>query len=431
MLFRHIDVLRADGTLLPAVFVGVRDKRIVYIGKEEPAGNWGETVDGAAYLMIPGLVNSHTHVAMTLMRGYGDDMPLDRWLNDRIFPFEDKLTGEDVYWGSLLGIAEMLRSGTTSFSDMYYFCDRVAQAVRESGIKANIGRGISCFDPDKRFADLPAYRELTELLDGVHGEDDGRIQIDVAPHSEYTTRPDILADAAQLAADHRARMQVHVSETRKEHLECVGRHGMTPAQVLEKTGVLDQPVTAAHCVWLSEADMALFVAHGVTAAHCPKSNLKLASGIAQVEKMQRTGMCVALGTDSAASNNALSMFREMYLLSCLQKGVMKDAAAVSAEQAFAAATESGYRALGLPGGTIERGNPADMVLLDLSAPNFRPENNLKKHIVYSADNANVLMTVANGKIVYDRGNYDIGEDIDAIYRNAERCIGRLKSKAGL
>ena len=186
MLFRDITVIRADGSELDHVCVGIKGPLIACIGCEAPPGDWGEVIDGASYILMPGLVNSHTHVPMTLLRGYGDDLPLDVWLNERIFPFEDKLTGEDVYWGSLLGIAEMLASGTTSFSDMYYFCDRIAQAVYESGIKANIGRGISCFDPGLKFFDLPAYGEVNELLCTVHGADDGRILIDVAPHSEYT-----------------------------------------------------------------------------------------------------------------------------------------------------------------------------------------------------------------------------------------------------
>ncbi len=425
MLFRHIDALRADGTLLPEVFVGVRDKRIAYIGSEEPAGDWGEAVDGADYLMIPGLINSHTHVAMTLMRGYGDDMPLDRWLNDRIFPFEDKLTGEDVYWGSLLGIAEMLRSGTTSFSDMYYFCDRVAQAVRESGIKANIGRGISCFDPDKRFADLPAYRELAELLGSVHGEDDGRILIDVAPHSEYTTRPDILADTAQLAADYRARMQVHVSETRKEHLECVERHGMTPAQVLEKAGVLDQPVTAAHCVWLSEADMARFAAHGVTAAHCPKSNLKLASGIAQVEKMQRMGLRVALGTDSAASNNALDMLEEMRTAALIAKGVSLDPCALPAGRVLYMATREGALAQGREDcGDIAEGMRADLVLLRRDSTRMTPCHSALSNLLYAAQSADVAMAMADGRVLYRDGAFPT-LDIERIRWETNRCVAQL------
>ena len=250
-------------------------------------------------------------------------------------------------------------------------------------------------------------------------------------HSEYLASDALLYGMADLAQTYGAPATAHVSETLKETGECTVRRNLTPVQFLCKIGFFDFGGVIAHGTYLEKEDVRLLAEKEVFCASNPSSNLKLASGIAPVYSMLQNGMKVCLGTDGAASNNALSMFREMYLLSCLQKGVMKDAAAVSAEQAFAAATESGYRALGLPGGTIERGNPADMVLLDLSAPNFRPENNLKKHIVYSADNANVLMTVANGKIVYDRGNYDIGEDIDAIYRNAERCIGRLKSKAGL
>ena len=204
MLFENIAVLQMDGTYLPAQYVGIRDAHIVWLSSEMPADDFGERIDGTNRLLMPGLYNAHTHVAMTLMRGYGEELPLQSWLFDRIFPFEDKLFAEAVYWGSLLGMAEMVSTGTVAFTDMYYFCEETAKAALECGIKANIGRGISCFDDTKRFADLPAYKELKALIPAYHGAGDGRIRIDIAPHAEYTTRPDILRDTAAMAGDRKS-----------------------------------------------------------------------------------------------------------------------------------------------------------------------------------------------------------------------------------
>ncbi len=428
MLFQGITLLRADGTCLTDMSVGVRGKTIAYVGRDIPTGEWGEVVDGKNRVLMPGLVNAHTHVAMTLMRGYGDDMPLDRWLYDRIFPFEDKLTAEDVYWGSMLGIAEMLASGTTSFTDMYYFCDETVKAVTESGIKANIGRGISCFDPSKRFRDLPAYHELVDLLDHAQGAADGRVRIDVAPHSEYTTRPDILADAAKLAVDKGARLHVHLSETRKEHLECTGRYGKTPARVMEEAGLFELPVTAAHCVWLTDSDIELLAAHDVTVAHNPQSNLKLASGIAQVEKMRRMGIPVALGTDSAASNNNLDMFEEMRTAALLAKGVSLDPCALPAGEVLNMATRQGALSQGRSDcGDIAEGLCADLVMLNLHRLSMTPCHNVLSNVLYAAGSGELELTMVDGKVLYRDGQFTT-MDIERIEYHTNRCVQALLAR---
>ncbi len=429
MWFDDILVVRADGTFHPHQNVVVRGTQITYIGTEKPEQAEGERVDGRGRLLMPGLVNAHTHVAMTLMRGYGDDLPLDTWLTGRIFPFEDKLTGEDVYWGSLLGMAEMLASGTTSFSDMYYFCDRIAEAAMSCGIKANIGRGISCFDPSKAFRDLPAYGEIRDLLASVHGAEDGRILIDVAPHSEYTTRPDILYDAAALAADAGARMQVHLAETRKEQLECVGRHGKTPAQVLKDTGVLENPVTLAHSVWLTDLDMEL-IAHtrDATVAHCAKSNLKLASGVAQVTKMCGLGIPVAIGTDSAASNNALDMFEEMRTASLLAKGVERDPLALPASKTFYMATRAGALSQGRETtGDIAVGYRADLVMVDMETPAMTPCHAALSNLVYAANGGAVCLTMVDGRVVYRDGAF-LTLDIDRVRAKVSEAVKDILSR---
>lgn len=427
MLLSNIAVLQSDGTLLDGMSVAVRGSRIVSLGKDKPAGDWGEVIDGKDRLLIPGLVNAHTHVPMTLMRGYGDDMPLDRWLYDRIFPFEDKLTGEDVYWGSLLGITEMLASGTTSFSDMYYFCDEIIRAVLESGIKANIGRGVSCFDPAKKFRDLPAYHEMKEMLNYQNAED-GRIRIDAAPHSEYTTRPDILADIADFAAENQLRIQVHLSETDKEQHECVGRHGKTPACVMDEAGLFNLPVTAAHCVWLTDSDIDLLASKHVFVAHCPQSNLKLASGIAQVEKMRRAGIAAALGTDSAASNNNLDMIEEMRSAALLAKGVSLDPCALPAGETLKMATRIGALSQGREDcGDIAEGYRADMAVLSMKRPAMNPCHSALSNLLYAAGCADVEMTIVDGRIVYRNGEYPT-LDIEKIIYETNRCVKNLLAR---
>lgn len=425
MLFEKIAVLRADGTYLQDQYVGVRDGRIVWLSDKLPTEEMGERIDGSHRLLIPGLVNAHTHVAMTLMRGYGEELSLQSWLFDRIFPFEDKLSGEAVYWGSLLGMAEMLSTGTVSFTDMYYFCDETAKAVLECGIKANIGRGISCFDESKRFADLPAYAELKELIPAFHGAGDGRVRVDVAPHAEYTTRPDILRDAAEMAGKYGLRMQIHVSETQSEHLECVGRYGMTPTALLEKAGVLAHPLTVAHGVWLSDDDMDRLSQHGATVAHCAKSNLKLGSGIAQTTKLLQKGVALGIGTDSAASNNTLDMLDEMKTACLLAKGIVRDPAAFPAETVLYCGTRAGALSQGRQDcGDIAVGFCADLVMLDADAIGFCPSHAPLSNLLYAAGSRAVCMTMVDGRVLYKNGEF-LTLDIERVRYETQRCTDNI------
>lgn len=425
MLFKNIDVLKADGTFLSAQYVGIRDSHIVWLSDQPPVEDFGECVDGTNRLLMPGLYNAHTHVAMTLMRGYGEELPLQSWLFDRIFPFEDKLFAEAVYWGSLLGMAEMLSTGTVAFTDMYYFCEETAKAALECGIKANIGRGVSCFDESKRFADLPAYAELNELIPAYHGAGDGRVRIDVAPHAEYTTRPDILRDTAAMAGKYGLRMQIHVSETNKEHLECVGRHGMTPTALLEQTGVLDHPLTVAHGVWLTDADMERLASHGATVAHCAKSNMKLGSGIAQTEKLLRKGVSVAIGTDSAASNNTLDMLDEMRVAGLLAKGISCDPAAFPAASVLQCGTRAGALSQGREDcGDIAVGYRADLVMLDMTDIGFCPSHAPLSNLLYGAGSRAVCMTMVDGRVLYRNGNF-MTLDIERIRHETQRCTEKI------
>ncbi len=428
MIFEKIAVLKADGTYLPSCYVGVRGDRIAYVGETAPTEDYGERIDGADRLLMPGLVNAHTHVAMTLLRGYGEDLPLQSWLFDRIFPFEDKLFEEAVYWGSMLGIAEMLMTGTTSFTDMYYFCDETVRAVLESGIKANIGRGISCFDASKKLKDLPAYADTKALIGQYHGASNGRVLIDVAPHAEYTTRPDLLQDAADLAAAHDLRMHIHLSETASEHKECVGRHGVTPTRLLEKVGVLDRPLTAAHGVWLTPDDVACLAEHGATVAHCAKSNLKLGSGIAPIAQYRSRGLSVAVGTDSAASNNALDMVDELRMAALLAKGSTRDAGAMPAEQVLYMGTRAGALSQGrTDSGDIAEGYRADLVMLDLTDIGMCPSHAPLSNFLYGAGSRAVCQTVVDGKTVYQNGTF-LTLDIEKVRYETQRAVDKIVVK---
>ena len=425
MLFEKIAVLRADGTYLKDYYVGVRGSRIEWLSDTAPTEDFGERIDGKHRLLIPGLVNAHTHIAMTLMRGYGEELPLQSWLFDRIFPFEDKLSADAVYWGSLLGMAEMIATGTVSFTDMYYFCDETAKAALECGIKANIGRGISCFDDSKRFADLPAYAELLELIPTYHGAGDGRIRIDVAPHAEYTTRPDILSDAADLAGKYDLHMQMHVSETSKEHLECVGRHGMTPTTLMEKTGVLSHPLTVAHGVWLTDADMDILQRYRATVAHCAKSNMKLGSGIAQTDKLLRKGVSVAIGTDSVASNNTLDMFDEMRMAGLIAKGIACDPTALSAGTVLYSGTRAGALSQGREDcGDIAVGYRADLVVMNTNSIGFCPSHAPLSNLLYAAGSSAVYMTIVDGKALYQNGEF-LTLDIERVMCETQRCTDKI------
>ncbi len=428
MLFTNIDVLRADGTLLPGRTVAVRDGRIVYIGKSVPTADWGEVVAGKDRLLMPGFYNTHTHAAMTLLRGYGEDLPLDRWLRERIFPIEAKMTGDDVYWGTMLAIAEMLSTGTVSFSDMYFYEDRVAQAVLSTGIKANVAYSISGTDDGQPPQSLRGYRETRGLLEALQQLKTSRLRVDVAPHSEYTTTPRLLSALAELSEVYGTRVQTHLSETREEQLACVGRHGKTPAAVMRDAGLLDRPVTAAHCVWLTESDREILAEHGVTVAHCPQSNLKLGSGIAPVEAMRRQGIPVTLGTDSAASNNNLNLLEELRTAALLARGISRDPCVLPAGQALYMATRAGALAQGREDcGDIAVGYRADLLVLNQRAPSMTPKHDALANTIFSAGSDALEMTVVDGNVLYREGEFPT-LDLERIRYRVHRCVKALLAR---
>jgi 5-methylthioadenosine/S-adenosylhomocysteine deaminase len=405
MLFEHINFLDEQFTCQKDKFIGIRDGRIACIADTCPEGDWGEHYDGRHGLLMPGFVNAHSHAPMVMLRGYAENLPLDRWLNERVFPFEDKFTEEAISAATTLACAEMLRFGTVSFSDMYFFCQSMAKAILSSGIKCNLSRGLTVFS-DKDYQQLEAYQDNLDLLQNYHGMGDGRLLVDLCIHGEYTTTPKVVEAVANHAKKAGVRVHIHLSETKKEHEECKARHGMTPAAYFEKLGLFDQPTTAAHCVWIEGEDFDILKRNGVTVASNPVSNMKLASGFAPVPQMLDAKINVALGTDGCASNNNLNIMQDLYLFALLYKGVTGDPTVITPAQALSAATVNGFRAQGrMDCGSIAVGNKADLIVLDTDVPSMYPDIDTACNVVYAAQGSDVKLTMVDGKILYKDGEY--------------------------
>ena len=394
--------------------VGVDGRFIDYVGAEESSG-YDEVIDGKNAIALPGFVNAHAHLPMVLFRGYAEDMALQPWLFEKIFPAEDKLTPELVKWASRVAIAEMIAGGTTSFSDMYYFCDEIIAAVLDSGIKANISRGVSAF-AETDTGKLVSFRETRDLFDRYNGAGEGRVKIDACLHSEYTNNEAVCRAMAEYAAEKKAVLHVHVSETESEHNECIGRYGLTPTAFLDKCGCFESPVLAAHCVWVSEDDIAILAARGASVAHNPSSNLKLGSGVAPVSEMLAAGVNVCLGTDGCSSNNNTDMFTELHLASLCAKGFRRDPQALPAAQAFALANANGAKAQGRADtGVLEAGRRADIVLVGTEAPHMHPVYSATVAVVQSARAADVRMTMVDGEVLYKDGEFKTLDVEEAIF----------------
>ena len=374
ILFSDVTVVPMDGApqVLEHAYVAVEGTKIASVGTEPPEGTFDRVVDGAGKVLLPGFVNAHTHLPMTLMRGYGGGCDLHTWLNQYIFPAEARLDSRAVAAGAGLGLAEMIASGVTTIADMYGHTDAVAQEVAASGISANLCCGgvqfTDTFDPATHH-DCVVQRELTEKW---HGYNDGQILVDASIHGEYTSHHPLWQWMADYAREHGLGMHVHISETRTEHDECLARHGKTPIQVLNDYGVWDVRAIAAHCVWTTEDDWAGMAEKGVACVHNPVSNLKLGSGVAWIPAMKAAGVNVALGTDGVSSNNNQDMFEEMKFAAVLHNGVTHNPLALLPQDVLAMATREGAKALGRQTGRIAPGYVADLILVDFTRPHLTP-----------------------------------------------------------
>ena len=389
--------------------VWVDGSSIVYVGPargDMPA--FQRQIDLKGDLLMPGFKDAHTHTAMVFLRSYADDLPLQDWMYNKVFPYEAKLTPEAIYQFTRLGIMEYLSSGITASFDMYFYNEAYAKANVDCGFRTVICSAMNDFDADptnieREYLRFNNYNELVSYKLGIH--------------AEYTTSLQRMEYMASLAEKYQAPCYMHCCETKTEVEGCIERHGLTPPQLLDRMGLFRYGGGGFHCVWMSEEDIELFARKGIYAVTNPASNVKLASGIAPVDKLLAAGVPMAIGTDGAASNNALDMFREMYLASCMQKLSLMDAAAGKAEDMLTMACVGGAHAMGLADcDDIAPGKKADLCVIDLHRPNMQPLLNIPKNLVYSGSKENVRLTMVNGRVLYENGQFFIGEEPEEIYR---------------
>ena len=410
------------------IFLGeiwVKEHRIAYVG---PAGKkkadfvWDREIDCNQNLLMPGFKNAHTHSGMTLLRSYADDLPLDQWLNQQVFPVEAKMTAEDIYELTKLAILEYLSSGITAAFDMYLTPESIARAFEDMGMRCVQVSALNNFSQSPELIEK-MYLELN------HPEQDSLNSYMLGFHAEYTCSKELLEKVAAMAQKYKAPVYTHLAETEKEVNECISRYGMTPLQFLDSLGMFNYGGGGYHCVHVTEEDMDIMKKRNLYVVTNPGSNTKLASGIAPISAYLEKGIPVAIGTDGPASNNCLDMFREMFLVTGLAKLREKDASAVDAYEVLKMATVNGAHAMGLKDCDIlAEGKYADIILIDLHMPNMQPIHNIPKNIVYSGSKINVKMTMINGKICYENGAYFVSQEVDSIYEACEAISKRLCNK---
>lgn len=409
-------------------FMLVEDDLITYIGPEQPEHSEdAEIMDGNGLLFLPGLINTHGHAAMSLLRGYGDDMVLQKWLQEKMWPMEAKFTGSDVHWGTALSVLEMIKGGTTTFLDMYDHMDQVAQVTEQSGIRGVLMRGAIGLCP----ADVQKQKldEAVAFARNWHGKANGRITTMISPHAPYTCPPDYIEQFVQAAHDLDLPMHTHMSETQAEVEQNVADYGARPVQHLLELGMFSRPTLLAHGVHLTDDEIDVLAAHKVAISHNPGSNLKLASGVARVPELLKAGVTVSLGTDGAASNNNLDMFEEIRLAALIHKGVSGDPTAVPALEALRMGTEYGAQSLFLNNtGKLAAGMKADFIALNTEQAHFVPRTDYVSHVVYSAGPKDVEHVWVDGKQIVKHGAC-LTLDEERIRREAQAAFEGLLARS--
>ena len=394
----------------------IEGNKITSIGKAPADLKADNVINAKGKLAVPGFVNAHTHASMTLLRSYADDMNLMDWLNNMIWPIEAKMRKKDIYAGAMLAAVEMIKTGTTTFADMYGDMEQVAQMTIESGLRGVLSRGIIGVAPNGE----QAFKENKELFDNYHGSADGRITVMFGPHAPYTCPPDFLRRVAEAAKARKADVHIHLSETKGEVDDCLKNYGKTPMEIMEDTGIFDCGTLGAHCVWLSDKDIEIMAKHNVRVAHNPGSNMKLASGIAPVPQLLKAGVCVGLGTDGASSNNNLDMLEEIRLAALLHKVNTLDPLAVPAFEALKMGTEYGAKAVGLENpGRLEEGAIADITLFDMSGYAWQPKFDLISLLVYSAPSNSADTVIVDGRVLMEKGELKTLDEEKIIYEAAQ------------
>ena len=403
----------------------VKDNRIAYVGEALEKDSvlltdtiWAREIDAEGNVIMPGFKNAHTHSAMTFLRSYADDLPLLDWLNQQVFPMEAKLTEEDIYHLTKLGILEYLTSGITANFDMYLTPDSIAQATEECGFRTVMVGGLNNFSQ--------SFEALEEWYN-KYNDPEKLVTFQFGFHAEYTNSLDNLKRLSELIHKYEAPISMHSSESASEVEGCMERYGKTPTALFNELGLLDFGGAHYHCIYMTDEDLDILKEKNIYAVTNPASNMKLASGIARIEDMIAKGIPVAIGTDGPASNNCLDMFREMFLVTALAKIKAMDAAALDAYEVLRMATVNGALAMGLTDADVlAEGKLADLIMIDLHQPNMQPINNIEKNIVYSGSKMNVKMTMVNGKILYENGQFFVGVPAEEIYAKANEIINRMR-----
>ncbi len=400
--------------------VHIKGNRISYVGDaaNAPKEEWDRQIDAEGNVVMPGFKNAHTHSAMTFLRSYADDLPLHEWLNNQIFPMEAKLTPDDIYHLSKLAIMEYLTSGITANFDMYLTPDTIAQASLDCGFRTVMVGGLNNFSQ--------SFEGLEDWLNKYNNPEE-LVTFQLGFHAEYTNSRENLEKLAALVQKYKAPISTHSSESAGEVEGCIERHGMTPTALFNSLGMFDYGGSCYHCVYMTDEDLDIMAQKGICAVTNPASNLKLASGIADITRMLEKGVHIAIGTDGPASNNCLDMFREMFLVTGLAKVRENNAAAVSADNVLRMATVEGAYAMGLKDADVlAEGKFADLIVIDLNQPNMQPINNIVKNIVYSGSKQNVKLTMVNGKVLYEDGKFFISTPAQEVYAKANEIISRMR-----
>lgn len=419
-LFKNVTIVTMDDSnrILENAFLGVRDGKISYLDTKPPESETaGEAIDGRGKVIMPGLINCHTHLPMSLLRGYAGGYDLQTWLFDYVFPAEAKMDERAVHCGATICLAEAIRFGTTCFNDMYFKCGAILKAAAEAGVKITVSNGAQMFGEEFDFETDPVCRELVQIHDKWHNYDAGRIKICVGIHAEYTSKYPLWEAMSEYAVNNGLDMHIHLSETKNEHESCAEKYGLTPAQLLDCHGVWSANAVAAHGVWLSDEDIGLLSRRSVSVAHNPVSNAKLASGLAPAPEMLKQGVNVCLGTDGMSSNGNMDLFGEIRAAALYHKLRSLDPMAITPEQALRMATASGAKALGRQGecGELKVGMDADLIMLDFVRPHLQPCMDVQSNLVFSASGSDVALTMVRGKTLYRDGKF-MTIDLEQAYR---------------
>lgn len=426
-LLQHADILCGgnDWTPLKNAYLAIENDRILSIGLERPQGEFDQIMDMSGCLLLPGLYNMHTHTPMSLLRGLGSGLPLDKWLFEKMLPIESRMTKADASVGARIAMMEMLASGVVSFSDMYHHPSNYADDVLSSGMKANLGYPIMAVPGEDQSVHEAKVQESFDFFDRYNNAGSGRLLANFAIHAEYTSTVDSVQEFSQICKDHHTQMQIHLSETIKEHEECKQRHGKTPARFFYDLGVFDNPTIAAHCVVVEAEDIDLLKEKDVTVVHNPSSNMKLGSGFMPMKAMLERGIRVTLGTDGDASNNNQNLLEEMHLAALIHCGYTKDPTLLRTSDLLSMATCNGAAGQGRPDcGSLAAGMKADLIAINLDAPHLMPDHDSASLLVYAAQASDVVMTMVDGCVLYDHGEF-LTIDRERVRYDLQQTLGSL------